>query len=346
MTETRDILERAPAAPLPDDATLPENLRVPVGHGIALRVLLWRAAGGPATAPAGGLAGSPTASGAPGGPTDGALAPFLLVHGLASNARLWDGVARRIRDAGHVAAAVDLRGHGRSDKPDDGYDFATISADLHVLLQALGLERPVLAGQSWGASVVLDLAVRHPGLVRGIALVDGGFEDLGAAFPTFDACWERLAPPLLAGTPVAHVERHMRRSHPDWSDEAISSTMANFDIHADGTVDLWLTRDRHRAILRAIYGQETTALHAAVRVPVLLVPAYGGGHPHAEGEGAAAPDRDAERQAHVSSAEAAFERSGVPLRVRWIAGDHDLHAHHPAELAGLLLEAVRDGLFA
>lgn len=338
MTETRDILQRAPAAPRPEDDALPEDLRVSAGGGLALRVLLWR--------PVRGRAAGPGAGGAADGPTDGGLAPFLLVHGLASNAHLWDGVARRLRDAGHVAAAVDLRGHGSSDKPDGGYDFATISDDLRALLEALGLERPVLAGQSWGASVVLDLAVRHPDLVRGIALVDGGFEDLGAAFPTFDACWERLAPPLLAGTPAVHVERHMRRSHPDWSDEAISSTMANFDVHADGTVDLWLTRDRHRAILHAMWGHETTALHAALRVPVLLIPAFGGGHPRAEGEDAAAPDRDAERHAHVSAAEATFERSGVPLRVRWVPGDHDLHAHHPAELSGLLLDAVRDGLFA
>ncbi|HEY5472951.1 MAG TPA: alpha/beta fold hydrolase, partial [Candidatus Limnocylindrales bacterium] len=40
-------------------------------------------------------------------------APFLLVHGLASNARLWDGVARRLTEAGHRSVAVDLRGHGR-----------------------------------------------------------------------------------------------------------------------------------------------------------------------------------------------------------------------------------------
>jgi len=48
------------------------------------------------------------------------MTPFVLVHGLASNARLWDGVARRLAGAGHSSAAVDLRGHGRSDKPDTG----------------------------------------------------------------------------------------------------------------------------------------------------------------------------------------------------------------------------------
>lgn len=308
-----------------------------VADGLSLRMLLWRPGDGAASGPATGDGARPGRA---------ASTPFLLVHGLASNARLWDGVARRLRDAGHLAIAVDLRGHGRSDKPDDGYDFATVSGDLRAFVETLGLERPVLAGQSWGAGVVLDLAVRHPGLTRGVALVDGGFEDLGAAFPTFEACWERLAPPLLGGTPAVKVERYMRGAHPDWSDEAIASTMANFDVRPDGTVDLWLTRDRHRQILRSLWGQRATALHAAVRVPVLLIPAIGGPHPHVEGEDAAVADRDAERHARVAVAEATFERSGVPLRVRWMTGDHDLHAHHPAQLSALLLDAVRDGFFA
>ena len=101
-------------------------------------------------------------------------AGFLLVLGLASNARLWDGVAHRLAGAGRTAVAIDLRGHGRSDKPDTGYDFATISEDLRLLIGAIGLDRPVLVGQSWGANVVLDFAVRHPDLTRGIVLVDGG----------------------------------------------------------------------------------------------------------------------------------------------------------------------------
>jgi alpha-beta hydrolase superfamily lysophospholipase len=41
-------------------------------------------------------------------------APILLVHGLASNARTWDGVAEALVAAGHDVAAVDLRGHGAS----------------------------------------------------------------------------------------------------------------------------------------------------------------------------------------------------------------------------------------
>ncbi|MDQ1426431.1 MAG: lipase, partial [Acidimicrobiaceae bacterium] len=89
---------------------------------------------------------------------DGDGRPFLLVHGLASNARLWDGVADHLAAADHAVVTVDQRGHGQSSKPDHGYDFATVVADLVALIDALDLDRPIVAGQSWGGNVVLELA--------------------------------------------------------------------------------------------------------------------------------------------------------------------------------------------
>ena len=73
--------------------------------------------------------------------------PFVLVHGLASNARLWDGVARHLTDLGHPVVAVDQRGHGQSSKPDDGFDMATVAHDLELLIGSLGFDRPVVGGE-------------------------------------------------------------------------------------------------------------------------------------------------------------------------------------------------------
>jgi pimeloyl-ACP methyl ester carboxylesterase len=109
----------------------------------------------------------------------------VLVHGLASNARTWDGVAARLAALGHPVAAVDQRGHGRSDKPDTGYDFATVSADLAAVVAGLGWDRPLVAGQSWGGNVVLELAVRHPSVAGGIACVDGGTLEVARRFPSW-----------------------------------------------------------------------------------------------------------------------------------------------------------------
>src|SRR4051794_30365727 len=109
--------------------------------------------------------------------------PFVLVHGLASNAHLWDGVADRLAVLGHAVTTVDQRGHGQSDKPDSGYDFATVTDDLAALIGALGYERPVLAGQSWGGNVVLELAWRLPDRGSGVVGVGRGALGGGARVP-------------------------------------------------------------------------------------------------------------------------------------------------------------------
>jgi alpha/beta hydrolase fold len=71
----------------------------------------------------------------------------LVLHGLASNARIWDGVGPRLVGAGLRVVALDLRGHGASDQPGSGYDFASVGRDLAAALGGLGLERPLLAGR-------------------------------------------------------------------------------------------------------------------------------------------------------------------------------------------------------
>jgi pimeloyl-ACP methyl ester carboxylesterase len=114
---------------------------------------------------------------------------WLLVHGLASNARLWDGVARRLVESGASTVAVDQRGHGLSDRPDDGYDMATVADDLAHLADALGWESALLAGQSWGGNVVLEALARHPERFLGAVCVDGGFIRLRDRFEILEGMW-------------------------------------------------------------------------------------------------------------------------------------------------------------
>ena len=86
-----------------------------------------------------------------GNPGGASSAPLVLIHGLASNAMLWEGAARELTALGHAVVAVDLRGHGLSEKPDSGYDMQTVTNDVAGVLRVLasqGYERPVVAGQS------------------------------------------------------------------------------------------------------------------------------------------------------------------------------------------------------
>lgn len=259
--------------------------------------------------------------------------PFILLHGLASNARTWDGVAAVLNEAGHEVVSVDQRGHGLSDKPACGYEFDQVTADLKDLMETLGLrEPPILAGQSWGGNVVLDFAARYPRPARGLVLVDGGFLELSSR-P--GATWEKIAvelrPPDLVGKPRAELAYRMRQGHPDWSEDGIEATLANFETLPDGTVRPWLSLDRHMAILRALWNHHPPALYGKIEVPVLIVPA-------------ASADQEWTRAKRVLVDKA--ERSIPRCRVRWFPNtDHDIHVQRPRELAEAMLEAVTDGFF-
>jgi len=111
---------------------------------------------------------------------DDAEAPaILLVPGLLSPASVWAPVARRL--AGQRRTVVsDLRGHGLSDSPQDGYDVPSLAADVAAVADAAGLDRVILAGHGFGGCVAASAAAAMGERCAALLLVDGGFERLEA----------------------------------------------------------------------------------------------------------------------------------------------------------------------
>lgn len=303
--------------------------RIAVADGVELAADTWAPDVHAATASPAREAGS--AGRASDASTPGDPAPFLLVHGLASNARMWDGAAAALVALGHPAVTVDLRGHGRSSKPDGPYDVATVADDLVALIDGMALDRPVVAGQSWGGNVALELAARRPASIRGIACVDGGWFEPSRDFADWDACRTALAPPRLAGRHLADVEGFIRAAHPDWSETGIRGVLANFEVLPDGTIAPWLTYDRHIEVLRGMWEHHPSAEYAGLAVPVLLAPADGGD-----------ADRMDRKRRSIAEASAAIPR----VRVHWFVGDHDIHVQHPDGLARVMHAMTTDGFVA
>jgi pimeloyl-ACP methyl ester carboxylesterase len=253
---------------------------------------------------------------------DGPKTPFLLVHGLASNSQTWDQVARLLAEAGHPVVAIDQRGHGMSDKPDEGYDFATITGDLVKLIKVFGWERPILVGQSWGGNVMLAFGALHPHLARGLIFVDGGYFDLQMRSADWETTRKNFTPPNLLGTPHEQMRLWMRESHPDWDDEGIEGQLGNFEILEDGTIRPWLTLERHLRILRALWEQRPSTLYPLVKEPVLIAVAGEVGE-------------DQIRDKMIDRAAAGLEK----VSVTWFAQTaHDIHVHRPQQLVAVFLE--------
>jgi pimeloyl-ACP methyl ester carboxylesterase len=244
---------------------------------------------------------------------------FLLVHGLSSNARMWDGVAAVLARDDADVAAVDLRGHGQSGKPDHGYSTPEVASDLPLLLDALGWSGCVVAGQSWGCNVVLQLAADHPQRVRAVACVDGGLGDIADRFPTWAECERALAPPRLAGLPAAGFADRLRSAHPDWPETGIEGVLGCFEVRPDGTLAPWLTYDRHLEVLRGMWGHRLSSLLPRLAMPVLFLPADDPG----------TPEWTAAKRGGADAALASLADG----KVVWIDGQHDLHAQHPEVVA-------------
>lgn len=262
-------------------------------------------------------------------------APWLLVHGLASNARLWDGVAWRLAQQGHPVVAIDQRGHGLSDKPDGPYDMQTVADDLQLLIQHLGdtedWSTPGVAGQSWGGNVVLELGHRHPDAAAAIVCVDGGSIELQDRFPVWDDAELNMRPPKLAGTPADEFRARLDQWAGDWPQEGRDGTFANFEVLDDGTIRPWLTYERHLQVLRGLWEHSPRTRYADIDTPLLFISADSGDN-----------DWTASKRVAIDHA-----LTQLPVaRSEWFSpAHHDVHAQHPAEVAGLLHGATNDPHF-
>lgn len=179
----------------------------------------------------------------------GAGAPLVCVHGAGGSHTHWGHVLAGLSDAARVIVP-DLPGHGRSPPPGRA-SVAAYGAAVLALLDALGLERALLAGHSMGAAAALEAAVAAPGRVAGLALV-------GASARL------RVAPALLAGlaeTPDAAIDDLVAAMYPGPAAHLRAAAAAEYR--------------RDPATLRADFlacdGWDARGPVAALRCPALVV---------------------------------------------------------------------------
>ena len=96
---------------------------------------------------------------------------LLLVHGLGSSSLDWEYQYPHF-ESNYRIIAPDLRGFGRSDKPDGPYLVGRQAADVIALLDHLGIEEVALLGFSMGGAVAFELAATHPERVRQLIIVN------------------------------------------------------------------------------------------------------------------------------------------------------------------------------
>lgn len=256
---------------------------------------------------------------------EGGAPDLLCLHGLASNARWWDPVAARLAPA-HRVVAVDLRGHGRSDRPETGYDFPEVVGDLVALWPELALRRPLVVGHSWGASVALWLAAERPD-VLGVVCVDGGATDLALVFGgSWQEAEARMRPPDLVGIEPERLRQFVAGSglaDEVGPDVALSILEGNFEATEGGGLRPRLDIRRHMAIARSLYELDQPGLLSRVTCPVLFLMAD------------SSPMPGQEKRRAVERASSAL---GGPASSLFISGGHDLPVERPSAVAAAILD--------
>ncbi|NEO44451.1 MAG: alpha/beta hydrolase [Moorea sp. SIO4A3] len=100
--------------------------------------------------------------------------PLLLLHGLADHSLVWSSLGDYLAPKYHIVAP-DLRGHGESSKPEQGYTFDDHIADLEALMDHLGWSSAYILGHSWAGKLVPIWAKQNPSRLRSLILVDPFF---------------------------------------------------------------------------------------------------------------------------------------------------------------------------
>ena len=247
------------AVPAPDPAAEPDGFVVIVDPGDRIHFLDW--------------GGERAGAGGP-GPATGDVPGVLLIHGLSNTAWSWAPVARRLRAVRHVVA-MDLRGHGLSDAPTEGYDRDAFAGDVLAVVEASGLlaepgDTVVLAGHGFGAIVAAWAAASMAERCAGLVLVDGGWESLETAsgMDVEEFLRGLEEPPEVMHSMTAFLADRAAFDPPTWdADQERAARATVVETHAGKVVPA--TRPHAaEACVRAMFLYDPAETLAAVAAPV------------------------------------------------------------------------------
>jgi len=262
--------------------------------------------------------------------------PMVLLHGLASSCHIWDMVAP-ILAKDYAVIALDQRGHGESAKPTEGYDFASVTQDVLGVIDYLEGPPPIVVGHSWGGSVALELAVRAPESLQGMAWVDGGMINASARYDSVEDAKLEMSPPDFTGVKLEDFKERVRNRHQGggMAPGSHEVVMANFEVLADQTIKAWLTRANHLRIIEALWDHRPVQLYKQVQCPVLIMPARQQADPSTQ-------DRGQRRMFSVGEAEEMLPNS----KTVWLENSvHDVPIQRPELVAEVLKSHINDGFF-
>jgi pimeloyl-ACP methyl ester carboxylesterase len=197
--------------------------------------------------------------------------PVVLLHGLAGHAGEWAETAGWLTER-HRVVALDVRGHGHSERAPDDVSRAAHVADVAFVIERLGLRPVVLVGQSLGGHLAILVAARCPTLVRALVVAEASPAGAGEQGAARIAAEVRTS---LARWPVPFASREAAVTFFGGPSVSADAWAAGLEQRDDGwwpTFDLDVMARTLRQAIAADYWNEWERIHC----PALIVRAGAG----------------------------------------------------------------------
>lgn len=156
---------------------------------------------------------------------------ILFPHGLGDTAHIFDDLAPKFTNQFRVLGLA-RRGHGQSEKPDVGYDTATLVEDIRQFLDAIEIERVILAGHSLAGDELTRFAGLHPNRVVKLVYLDAAYDRAGLPNITL--------PPELSSTEADRESldsfRHWVSRMSFWSEAWEANLREMMEFSPDGKI--------------------------------------------------------------------------------------------------------------
>ena len=199
---------------------------------------------------------------------------LLLLHGLADHALVWQDLGNYLSDRYHIIAP-DLRGHGESSKPEEGYSFAEIIEDLEALVQHLQWSQVHSLGHSWSGKLLPIWARQNPERFQSLILVDPIFITrmpsilkltLPIVYQKLD-CLKGMGP--FQSYAEAELKARQLTQYSGWSQLQQQVFQAGVEQKADGTWGSKFTIPARNKIFAAV--MQENGLTESLKMPSLLI---------------------------------------------------------------------------
>jgi pimeloyl-ACP methyl ester carboxylesterase len=140
--------------------------------------------------------------------------PVLLLHGAYMTIEMLGGLLTGLAATRQVVA-VEQQGHGRTADADRPLTYEGLADDAAGLLRHLGIERADVVGYSMGAGAGLQLAIRHPALVRKLVAASASYASVGMHAALLEMI-PTITPEMFAGSPMEEAYRRLAPSPDDF----------------------------------------------------------------------------------------------------------------------------------